>query len=69
MRYNSKKLYYKNNQIQMFIIDEAHKKNFNIQMFLSFIKYHILDISQKIMILSATIEQDEDMYFNYFDKK
>ena len=52
----------------IFIVDEAHKKNLNIELIISLMRFFtMLNRELKIMILSATIDEDEP-YFNMFFK-
>ena len=52
----------------MFIIDEAHKKNINIELLISMIGFFgKLNKTIRIMILSATIDEDEDSFNNFFN--
>jgi HrpA-like RNA helicase len=52
----------------MFIIDEAHKKNINIELLISMIGFFgKLNKKIKIMILSATIDEDEDSFNKFFN--
>lgn len=52
----------------IFIVDEAHKKNMNIELIISIMKVITrINPKVKLMILSATIEEDEDRYFEFFN--
>lgn len=53
----------------MFIVDEAHKKNLNIELIISLMKFFtLMNRNVKIMILSATIDEDEPAFNTFFNK-
>ena len=48
-------------------MDEAHKKNLNIELIISMMKiFTSLNKNFKLMILSATIDEDEDAFNHFF---
>ena len=50
------------------IVDEAHKKNLNIELIISLMKFFTqINKKLKLMILSATIDEDEPTFNTFFD--
>ena len=52
----------------IFIVDEAHKKNLNIELIISLLRFFtLLNKGIKLMILSATIDEDEWAFNEFFN--
>lgn len=66
-KYNDDFIYSQNNKYDMVIVDEAHEHNTNMDLILTLMRQTcLLNNSIRLVIISATMDDDEPIYRSYF---